>query len=81
VAAIVSLKSAKELMILQDAWFTVIKGPIPLNFILFLFLWGIAADRYSKTVSQRKGWLIWGIGTAVILMAYRFLGGYGTLFG
>lgn len=79
--AILSYAPAKALLTTQDATVTVIKSPITVNFVLFLFLWGLVADKIAKGMSRRKGWLLWLAGFAAIILAYRFIGGYETLFG
>lgn len=79
--AILSYAPAKALLTTQDAVVTVIKSPITVNFVLLLFLWGLVADKVTKRVSRRKGWLLWLVGFVAIILVYRFIGGYETLFG
>ena len=79
--AAVSYLHAKEAMIVQDAWIWIIKSNVTFNFILFLFLWGLVADKYTKHMPKKKGWLIWGVGFIIIILIFRFIGGMETIFG
>lgn len=81
VLAIVCYVPARSRMVVQDAWVWVVKSNVTLNFIIFLFLWGIIADKYTKGMSKKKSWAIWGVGFMVIILAFRFMGGMETIFG
>jgi len=81
VGAILSYMPAREVMIAQDAWVIVIRSGVTLNFILLLFLWGVLADRWTKKMPKKKGWFIWGIGFILIIVVYKVVGGYDTIFG
>lgn len=79
--AFLSYRPAKDILILQEPWMVVLKSPVTVNFVLFLFLWGVAADKATKHMDKKKGWLIWATGFAAIILTYRFIGGHGTIFG
>lgn len=81
VGVVLSYQGAKEAMIRQDAWVLTVRSPITLNSILLLFMWGMIADKVTKGKSRRTGWVIWGIGLAVLILVFRFVGGAVTIFG
>jgi len=81
IAVLLSYSSVRETMILQQTWLTLVKSNITLNFVLFLFLYGIFCDRLTKKMSCRKGWIIWGIGLMVLIFFFRFVGGFETILG
>ena len=78
-AAILFYVPAREHMIVQDAWVWIIKSNVTFNFILFFFLWGMLSDKMTKKLAKWKGWLVWGIGLIIIVLAFHFLGGYETI--
>ena len=81
IGAILSYQTAKTLMIMQEPLVVIVRSSVTLNFLLFLFLWGVASDRATRGMPRKKGWLLWGIGFAAILLVWRFIGGHGTLLG
>jgi len=81
ITALLCYLPARKLMIVQDAWIWIIKSNSTLNFFIFLFMWGVVTDHYTKGMPRRKGWLIWGIGFVVIALLFRFVGGMITIFG
>ena len=40
---------------------------VTLLWLIIFVLWGVAADRFSKKMSKRKGWLLYAAGTACLL--------------
>jgi uncharacterized membrane protein len=81
IGAILSYPGAREIMIKQDVWIETIISPITVNVVLFLFMWGVVADKRTKGMSRKKGWLIWGLGFVAIIIVFRFIGGMPTIFG
>jgi hypothetical protein len=53
---------------------------ITVNFVLFLFLYGIIVDKYTKKMSKRKGWLIFIIGFIILVLFFKYVGGMETIF-
>ena len=80
IGVVLSYQLVRATLIVQDIWIFVIKSNVTLNFVLLLFLWGVTADKWTKKMSKKKGWLIWGIGFLVIIVVYKFIGGYETIF-
>ena len=80
VGMVLSYQFVRAALIIQDAWILVIRSSVTLNFVLLLFLWGVTVDKWTKNMPKQKGWLLWGIGFAVIIIAYKFIGGYRTIF-
>ena len=72
---------ARQAMIDQSTSFTATISNITLNFLLFLGVYGYIVDRKTKHMPKWKGWLILFIGFSVIVLAFRFLGGFETIFG
>lgn len=70
----------KELMIRQDAWVQIVRSAMSVNLFLFLFMWGVVSERVTKGMPRKKGWIVWGIGLAVIIGTLR-LAGLPTIFG
>lgn len=81
ILAVVSYQPARELMTMQYAWIIVKKSAITVNLMLLLFLWGVTADRVTKNRARWKGWMLWGLGFAAIIVAYSVIGQYDTIFG
>lgn len=71
----------RPLLISQDTQYYANISPITLNFALFLFMYGVVTDRATKKMKRWKSWLLWGIGLILILLFFRFVGGYETIFG
>ena len=71
----------RENMLWFAPYITFHTSNITLNFVLFLFLYGIVCDKYTKHMSRRKGWIIWLVGFVVIIIVFRFIGGYETVIG
>lgn len=70
-----------EMTFFNTQWLRVIKSPLTVNLVLFLFGFGVLADRWTKKMPKWKGWLIWGAGMLVIILIFRFIGGNKTTFG
>jgi len=66
-------------------WFApyimVYKADATLNFFLLFFLYGVLCDKMTKKMSKRKGWIIWGAGLVILMLFFRFAGGYATIIG
>jgi hypothetical protein len=71
----------RSVMIDQQTWFVVLKSNITLNFVLLFFLYGVLCDKITKRVSKKKAWMVWGAGLLILLLFFRFVGGYETVFG
>ena len=65
-------------------WFasyvSVLETNITMNFVLLFFFWGVVCDRMNKKRSKKAGWIIWGIGMVILMVVFRFVGGYQTIF-
>jgi len=79
--AIISYIPAKNIMTDESPYFYVVMSNITLNFVLFIFLWGIVSDKITKGKSRRYSWIFWGIGMIAIVMFFKFVGGFPTIFG
>jgi uncharacterized membrane protein len=71
----------RETMILQRSWYVATQTNVTLNFILFFFFYGVICDRMTKKMSRRKGWIIWATGMALLMVFFKIVGGYPTIFG
>jgi hypothetical protein len=81
VTVILSLKTVYTSMQSQQTWFTSVKTDITFNFVLLFFFYGILCDRLTKKMSRRKGWIVWAVGMALLMLFFRFVGGYSTNLG
>lgn len=81
IVAGLSYLPAREVMKLQTAWVWVIKSDITLNFVVLFFLYGYLCDKFTKGWSKKRAWLVWGIGLAVLIFIFRFLGNMPTIWG
>jgi len=73
--------SARSIMIVQNTWLYIMESNVTLNFALLFFLWGIACDKFTKGKGRAYQWIVFGIGVAVLILFFRFVGGYETLIG
>lgn len=80
VAVVLVYVPTREIMIAQTAWIRIIKSDLTLNVFLLLFMWGLLIDKLTKKMSRRKGWIIWGVGTILLILFFRFVGGFETIF-
>ena len=80
VAVICLYGYAKEIIIAQTAWINIIKSNFTLNIFLAFFMWGVLVDKFTKKLSKKKGWIIWGVGTAALILLFRYAGGLQTIF-
>jgi uncharacterized membrane protein YGL010W len=71
----------RPILISQDTQYYANISPITLNFALFLFLYGVTEARLTRKWKPWKSWLLWGVGLMVIMLFFRFVGGYETIFG
>ena len=71
----------RDTMLWFDSYVTITKTNMTLNFLLLFFFYGVLCDRLTKKMSKRKGWIIWLIGLVLIMILFRFVGGYATIFG
>ena len=81
IGAIASYAPMKSVMIVQTAWINIVESPVTLNFFFIFVFWGLAADRYTKKMAKWKGWAIWAGGQIAIMLFFRIVGGYKTLWG
>lgn len=72
---------ARQIMITNLTWAYVTRSNITLNFVLFLFLWGVISTRLTKTKKQVIQWGVFVGGLTVIILFFKFIGGYQTIFG
>lgn len=71
----------RETMIWFAPYIMVYETYTTLNFFLLFFLYGVACDRMTRHMSKRKGWLIWIAGLVLLMVMFRFVGGYETVIG
>lgn len=81
IAMVASYMNVKDILLRQDAWVEVMQSPMTLNVVLLLFVWGVFADKTTKKMPRWKGWLIWGIGYAALILVLATVGGVPTRFG
>lgn len=84
IGAVFSYTPAREQMIIQDAWIYIVQSPITLNFVLIFFMWGLATDHIAKRkgwdTNSGKAWALFAIGLALLILFFKFVGGYPTSF-
>ena len=64
-----------------DSTLTITTSNMTVNFLLLFFLYGVVCDRATRKMSKRKGWTIWIVGLIILLVIFRFVGGYETIIG
>lgn len=67
-----------QLLTNQQTWYLAIKNQLTVNFILFLGFYGYYIEKFVKGMPKWKGWLIWAIAVAVMIMFFKYVGGYQT---
>lgn len=81
---VLSYAPAKEVIIRQSAWEKVVMSNITVNFVLLFFLWGMLADRISKSLKWNtrswKSWFLFSAGLIAMMLLFRFAGGMLTIF-
>ena len=75
---IVSYITIHSMIIDQSCYFTMTISNITLNLLLLFFMWGIISDRLFKRLPRKVGWLLWGAGTMLLILFFKFVGGYDT---
>jgi len=82
-ATIILYFPARAHMIVQDAWIYVVQSPVSLNFIFLFGLWGIVSDKISRRfgwkTNSKKSWAMFAIGLASLILFFKFIGGYETI--
>lgn len=81
IATIIAYPIARALMIEDIAWYYKIISNITVNFVLLLFLYGVTVDKMTKHMSRKKGWIIWGIGFIVLILFFKYVAQWPTIFG
>ncbi|MDG6912645.1 MAG: hypothetical protein JRN35_06130 [Nitrososphaerota archaeon] len=71
----------RGIMIDQRVWFRAIQSNVTLNFILFLFFYGVLSEKMTKRMKRWQSWLVWGVGMVLIVLFFRFIGGWKTVLG
>ncbi len=80
--AILSLSShAFTVMTDQRLGYTVDVGSFPVNGLLLFFFAGFLVDRTTKRLPKWVGWALLVLVIGTLMMIFRFLGGYRTIFG
>ena len=72
---------ARANMITQNTWLYIIESNITLNFVLFLFMWGVVSDRITKGKPRKVQWIVFGVGMIAIILFFRFVGDFPTIIG
>lgn len=65
----------------QNLGYTVDVGSFPVNGLLLFFFAGFLVDQSTKKLPKWVGWALLVAVIGVLLMVFRFLGGYRTIFG
>lgn len=64
-----------------DSILVITTSNMTVNFLLLFFLYGVVCNRWTRKMSKRKGWAIWLTGLVLLLVVFRFVGGYETIVG
>lgn len=72
---------ARSKMTMIIAYLYIMQSNITFNFVLFLFLYGVVATKFTKGMSRRKQWLVWAIGMVLLVLFFRYVGGFPTIIG
>jgi len=74
---------ARTKMTMILGYLYIIESNITLNFVLLLAMCGYFTDQYckSKNITGRKAWLIFLIQFTVVILFFRFIGGFKTILG
>jgi uncharacterized membrane protein YcjF (UPF0283 family) len=72
---------ARDMMITTRPWLYVVQSNVTLNFVLFLFGWGVTSEQLTKGKTRRAQWIVFGIGMIAIILFFKFVGGFPTIAG
>lgn len=53
---------------------------ITVVFLIFLYMIGVALDKYTKKMSKRKGWVVYLVGLVLVILVFKYIGGMETIF-
>ena len=76
-----SYLSARSIMVAGNTWLYIVESNVTLNFVLFLFMWGLMSDRITKGKSKTTQWAVTLLGILALFAFFRFVAGYETIFG
>jgi uncharacterized membrane protein len=60
-------------------YYVAILSTVTVNFVLFLFWYGVVMDKVTKKMNKWVGWLLWGIGFIGLIMVFKYIGGMETI--
>lgn len=72
---------AIEVMTSQNLGYKVDVGSFPINGLALYFIVGVVIDKATKRMPKWVGWALMIAAIGVLMMIFRFLGGYGTIIG
>lgn len=81
ILSVLAYMPAREVMTFSKPYFYITKSNITLNFVLFLFLWGVVSDWITRRRTKWVQWLVFAGGLVVLILFFRFVGGFPTIFG
>lgn len=65
----------------QSTSYMALTSDVTVNLILILFFWGVTSDRLTKSWPKWKGWALFFVGMAVLILFFRLVGDVRTIFG
>ena len=72
----------RGVLIDQSTSFVAVLSQVTVNFIAFLYIVGVWVDKLAKKkkYSRIKGWLLWAVVMAIVIMFFKYVGGMETRF-
>lgn len=70
---------SKMTMIMGYLW--IMDSNITFNFVLLLFLYGVVTTKLTRHMTRRKQWLVWASGIAILILFFKYIGGFPTIIG
>ncbi len=68
----------RSILISQDTTYTVFNSMLTVNIVIVFFIIGTAIDKYTKNMPKWKGWGIWAVGTLLMILMFKYVGGLET---
>lgn len=51
---------------------------LTVNIVVIFYIAGRAIDKYTKNMPKWKGWGIWAVGTLLMILMFKYVGGLET---
>ena len=64
----------------QSTSYVAVLSKFTVNLVLLFFIVGVYVDKYTRDMPRWKGWLIWAIVTACLILFFKYVGGMETRF-